>query len=71
MVNGVVHCGKFSSMWFVAVMRVYTGLGLLDGIRGWGCVSVYASIAVGAGLVYETLLTAANGEETFGKEMKF
>lgn len=35
------------------------------------CVYVYASIAVDAGLVYETLLIAGNGEETFGKEMKF
>lgn len=35
------------------------------------CVCVYASVAVDAGLVYETLFTAGNGEETCGKERKF
>lgn len=33
MVNSVMHCDEFSLMWFAAVMCVYRGLGLLDGIH--------------------------------------
>lgn len=68
MVGAVMHCGEFSSMWLVVVMRVYRALVLLDGIHRCG---MCASGAVDAGLVYETLLIAGNGEETFGKKMKF
>lgn len=68
MVGAVMHCGEFSSVWLVVVMRVYRALVLLDGIHRCG---MCASGAVDAGLVYETLLIAGNGEETFGKKMKF
>lgn len=68
MVGAVMHCGEFSSMWLVVMMCVYRALVLLDGIHRCG---MCASVAVDAGLVYETLLIAGNGEETFGKKMKF
>ena len=32
-VNGAMHCGEFSSMWFVAMMCVYTALRLFNGIH--------------------------------------
>lgn len=44
-VNGVMRCGKCCSMWFVAMMFVYTGLCLLDGVHRCGvrvCVCFYS-----------------------------
>lgn len=45
------------------------GLVRWDTLMWYGC--LYASVDVDAGLVYETLLIASNGEEMFREKMKF
>lgn len=73
MVNGVVHGGEFPLLCFVPLGCVCTEAWVcwMDTQTWHVCVCIYASVALDAGLVSETLLIAGNGEEMLGKEIKF